>query len=97
MRDFHCRYRVIFLTAPFPLFSTKVIKGQVVMVNLRLIKMKVFMEQELRLAPWHYLISALNRGRGWAEQETIICIPVPAVPVQDIWQEKKQKISNSLN
>ena len=32
--------------------------------------------------------------RGWAEQETRICIPVPAVPVQDIWQEKNGKIVN---
>ena len=35
--------------------------------------------------------------RVWAEQEPRICIPVPAVPVQDIWQEKNQKICDSLN
>ena len=32
--------------------------------------------------------------RGWAEQETRICIPVPAVPVQDIWQENAVKFVN---
>ena len=36
-------------------------------------------------------------GRGWAEQEPRICIPVPAVPVQDIWQVKTRKICYSLN
>ena len=35
--------------------------------------------------------------RGWAEQEPRICVPVPAVPVQNIWQEKSQRICNYLN
>ena len=45
--------------------------------------------------------------RGWTEQEPSICagtgypvpvfqIPIPAEPVQDIWQEKSRKIGNSL-
>ena len=35
--------------------------------------------------------------RGSAEQEKRNCIPVPAVPVQEFWQEKSRKIFNSLN
>ena len=35
--------------------------------------------------------------RGWAEQKQRISIPVPALPVQEFWQEKKRKICNSLN
>ena len=36
-------------------------------------------------------------SRGWAEQKQRISIPVPALPVQEFWQEKSQKICNSLN
>ena len=36
-------------------------------------------------------------SRGWAEQKQRISIPVPALPVQEFWQEKSRKICNSLN
>ena len=35
--------------------------------------------------------------RGWAEQKQRSLIPVPALPEQEFWQEKKRKICNSLN
>ena len=46
--------------------------------------------------------SAQHTPRGWTEQEPSICagtgypvpvfqIPIPAEPVQDIWQEKSQE------
>ena len=43
---------------------------------------------------WNY---PQHSARGRAEQEPRICIPVPAVLAQNIWQEKSRKICNSLN
>ena len=58
---FSALFRVIFSTSS-PLFSTKMIKGQ--QVNQRFFHMKDFMKQKLWLAPWHFLLSVLNRGGG---------------------------------
>ena len=98
-----CEYLVI-ASFDLPLSVKPKIKGRAVVLRNRE-RRKLFCHlgidternqtqfQPNRFYCFHYI----GLIRGWAEQKQRISIPVPALPVQEFWQEKSRKICNSLN